>query len=391
MEHRQPANRLFIRAGSTPERSLNWFTELAENDEDIHLLPDAEHLSELAAQPSAQNVSLLIPASEVIFRQVTVPQRAGKNTRQMIAWQTEESITTDVDTLHWVELYRQEQTLYAAGIEADFLRNWIHRFRDAGLTVRHVYIDALLLPLPEEGWSAARLDHQWLLRQSEYSGCLVEQVLLDALLAIAMPEVVHYYGHDQEIPPAWVHPEAPSHPLIVMKNNCPSAVNLLQGEFAVREEDPAWGRHLQRIAAGMVIFTLVLILGSKLFTWWQVSQQESALKNQMLTLHQSAFPQDKHTRNLKFYFEQNMKKTPTAFLPALAKLTAYQGQVPQIAIDKLDFQQKTNQFTLQITTDNRVAIDDFLKITANDFHFAVSNLTTSATGVTATLTQRSKS
>ncbi|TDS93298.1 type II secretion system protein L (GspL) [Rahnella sp. BIGb0236] len=391
MEHRQPANRLFIRAGSTPERSLNWFTELAENDEDIHLLPDAEHLSELAAQPSAQNVSLLIPASEVIFRQVTVPQRAGKNTRQMIAWQTEESIATDVDTLHWVELYRQEQTLYAAGIEVDFLRNWIHRFRDAGLTVRHVYIDALLLPLPEEGWSAARLDHQWLLRQSEYSGCLVEQVLLDTLLAIAMPEVVHYYGHDQEIPPDWVHAEAPSDPLIVMKNNCPSAVNLLQGEFAVREEDPAWGRHLQRIAAGMVIFTLVLILGSKLFTWWQVSQQESALKNQMLTLHQSAFPQDKHTRNLKFYFEQNMKKTPTAFLPALAKLTAYQGQVPQIAIDKLDFQQKTNQFTLQITTDNRVAIDDFLKITANDFHFAVSNLTTSATGVTATLTQRSKS
>jgi general secretion pathway protein L len=391
MEHRQPANRLFIRAGSTPERSLNWFTELAENDEDIHLLPDAEHLSELAAQPSAQNVSLLIPASEVIFRQVTVPQRAGKNTRQMIAWQTEESIATDVDTLHWVELYRQEQTLYAAGIEVDFLRNWIHRFRDAGLTVRHVYIDALLLPLPEEGWSAARLDHQWLLRQSEYSGCLVEQVLLDTLLAIAMPEVVHYYGHDQEIPPDWVHPEAPSDPLIVMKNNCPSAVNLLQGEFAVREEDPAWGRHLQRIAAGMVIFTLVLILGSKLFTWWQVSQQESVLKNQMLTLHQSAFPQDKHTRNLKFYFEQNMKKAPTAFLPALAKLTAYQGQVPQIAIDKLDFQQKTNQFTLQITTDNRVAIDDFLKITANDFHFAVSNLTTSATGVTATLTQRSKS
>lgn len=391
MEHRQPANRLFIRAGSTPERSLNWFTELAENDEDIHLLPDAEHLSELAAQPSAQNVSLLIPASEVIFRQVTVPQRAGKNTRQMTAWQTEESIATDVDTLHWVELYRQEQTLYAAGIEVDFLRNWIHRFRDAGLTVRHVYIDALLLPLPEEGWSAARLDHQWLLRQSEYSGCLVEQVLLDALLAIAMPEVVHYYGHDQEIPPDWVHAEAPSDPLIVMKNNCASAVNLLQGEFAVREEDPAWGRHLQRIAAGMVIFTLVLILGSKLFTWWQVSQQESALKNQMLTLHQSAFPQDKHTRNLKFYFEQNMKKAPTAFLPALAKLTAYQGQVPQIAIDKLDFQQKTNQFTLQITTDNRVAIDDFLKITANDFHFAVSNLTTSATGVTATLTQRSKS
>lgn len=391
MEHRQPANRLFIRAGSTPERSLNWFTELAENDEDIHLLPDAEHLSELAAQPSAQNVSLLIPASEVIFRQVTVPQRAGKNTRQMIAWQTEESIATDVDTLHWVELYRQEQTLYAAGIEVDFLRNWIHRFRDAGLTVRHVYIDALLLPLPEEGWSAARLDHQWLLRQSEYSGCLVEQVLLDALLAIAMPEVVHYYGHDQEIPPDWVHAEAPSDPLIVMKNNCASAVNLLQGEFAVREEDPAWGRHLQRIAAGMVIFTLVLILGSKLFTWWQVSQQESLLKNQMLTLHQSAFPQDKHTRNLKFYFEQNMKKAPTVFLPALAKLTAYQGQVPQIAIDKLDFQQKTNQFTLQITTDNRVAIDDFLKITANDFHFAVSNLTTSATGVTATLTQRSKS
>ncbi|WHZ41015.1 type II secretion system protein GspL [Rahnella bonaserana] len=391
MEHLQPANRLFIRAGNTPEHSLHWFTERAENDDDIHLLPDAEHLSELATQPSAQDVCLLIPASEVIFRQVTLPPRAGKNTRQIIAWQTEESIASDVDTLHWVELSRKEQTLFVAGVEAEFLRGWLQRFSDAGLRVRHACIDALLLPLPEDGWSATRLDNQWLLRQSEYSGCLAEQVLLDVLLDIAKPEALHYYGHEQDIPADWVRAELPDHPLIAMKNNTPSAVNILQGEFAVREEEPAWGRHLQRIATGMAIFTLVLIISTKLFTWWQVAQQEALLKNEMLALHQTWFPQDKHTRNLKFYFEQNMKKAPTAFLPALAKLTVYQSKIPQIAIDKLDFQQETKSLTLQITTDDRAAIDDFVELTASDFHFAISNLTTSSAGITATLTQRSKS
>lgn len=391
MEYLQPANRLFIRAGSTPEHSLHWFTELAENDEDIHLLPEVEHLSELATQPSAQNVCLLIPASEVIFRQVTLPPRAGKNIRQMIAWLTEESIASDVDTLHWVELFREEQTLFVGGVEAEFLRSWLQIMNDASLKVRHVYIDAMLLPLPEKGWSAARIDHQWLLRQSDYSGCLAEQVLLDTLLDIAKPESVHYHGFEQDIPADWIRADQPIHPLIMMKNNCPSAVNLLQGEFAVREEEPAWGRHLQRIATGMAIFTLVLIIGTKLFTWWQVSQQESLLKNEMLALHQTWFPQDKHTRNLKFYFEQNMKKAPTAFLPALAKLTAYQGKIPQIAIDKLAFQQETKLLTLQITTDDRAAIDDFVELTASDFHFAISNLATSSAGITATLIQRSKS
>ncbi|WP_047608619.1 type II secretion system protein GspL [Rahnella aquatilis] len=391
MEQLHPANRLFIRAGTTPERSLYWFTDKAECDEDIHCLQDTEHLSELATQPAAQNICLFIPASEVIFRQIALPQRASKITRQMIGYLTEESIASDVDTLHWVELYREEQTLFVAGIESDYLRNWLQRFSDAGLTIKHVYIDALLLPRHEKGWTIMKLDEQWLLRQSEYSGSQVEQVLLDTLLKIAMPETLHYYGDEKEIPPDWVRADLPFHPLIMMKNNCPSAVNLLQGEFAVRQEEPAWGRHMQRVATSMAILTVIVIIGAKLFTWWHVSQQESLLKNEMLVLHQTWFPQDKHTRNLKFYFEQNMKKAPTAFLPALAKLTAYQGEIPQIAIDKLDFQQETKQFILQITTDDQAAIDDFVERTDSDFHFAISNLATSPTGITATLTQRSKS
>mgnify|MGYP004708339277 FL=1 len=302
MEHHQSANRLYIRAGSTPAHSLLWFTGMAEGGEEIHRLPDAEHLSELASQPSAQNICLIIPASEVIFRQITLPPRPGKNPRQMIAYLTEESIASDVDALHWVVLHREGQTLFVAGVEADFLGSWLQKFSHAGLRVKHVFIDALLLPLPEEGWSAARIDNQWLLRQSKYSACLAEQVLLETLLDIAKPESLYYHGQEQDVPAHWVRAEPPIHALITMKNNCPSAVNLLQGEFAVREEEPAWGRHLQRIATAMVVFTLVLIIGTKLFTWWQVSQQESLLKNEMLALHQTWFPQDKHTRNLKFYF-----------------------------------------------------------------------------------------
>ncbi|MBU9842578.1 type II secretion system protein GspL [Rahnella aceris] len=391
MEQLHLANRLFIRAGTTPEHSLYWFTDKAECDNDIHCLPDTEHLSELATQPAARNVCLFIPASEIVFRQIALPQHANKITRQMIGHLTEESIASDVDTLHWVELYREKQTLFVAGIESDYLRNWLRLFSDAGLTIRHIYIDALLLPRHEEGWSIMKLDKQWLLRQSEYSGCQVEQVLLDTLLKIATPETLHYYGDEKSISAGWVRADLPFHPLIMMKNNCPSAVNLLQGEFAVRKEESVWERHLPRVATSMAILTVIVIIGAKLFTWWQVYQQESLLKKEMFALHQIWFPQDKHTRNLKFYFEQNMKKVPMAFLPALAKLTTYQEQSPQIDIDKLDFQQETKQFTLQITTGDRAAIDDFVERTESDFHFAISKLATSSAGITATLTQRSKS
>ncbi|WP_330985789.1 MULTISPECIES: type II secretion system protein GspL [Enterobacterales] len=391
MEKYHPANRLFIRVGSTPDHPLYWLTETVECDEYIHYLPDTKHLSELSTQPGAQNACLFIPASEVIFREIILPARAGKNTRQTIGYLTEESIASDVDTLHWIELYRQEQTLFVAGVEGAFLRDWLQRLNDAGLTARHVYIDALLLPLPDEGWSITRLDNQWLLRQSAHSGCLVEQVLLDTLLDIAKPVALHYYGHEQNIPSDWIRADLPFHPLIMMKNSSQSAVNLLQGEFTVREEDPAWGRHLQRVASGMVIFTLILIISAKLFNWWQLSQQESLLKHEILALYQSWFPQDKHTHNLKFYFEQNMKNAPTTFLPELAKLTAYQEKNPQIAIDKLAFQQKMEQFTLQITAGDRAAIDAFVELTANDFHFAISNLAPSSSGITATLIQRDKS
>ena len=58
---------------------------------------------------------------------------------------------------------------------------------------------------------------------------------------------------------------------------------------------------------------------------------------------------------------------------------------------QLDFQQETKQFTLQITTGDRAAIDDFVERTESDFHFAISKLATSSAGITATLTQRSKS
>lgn len=391
MSHQISENRLFVRIGRSWDQPIFWFDETAEKEQEIHRLANIDSLSVLSEQPGAQNICIFIPASDVIFRQVPLPSRPGKNLGQMISYLTEESIASDVDSLHWVELFRQEQTLFVAGIEEKLLQLWLQPFTEAGLTVRQVYVDALLLPLPDEGWAIARIENQWLIRQSAYSGCLIEDELLPALLTVANPSKLLGYGMADQSLPRWVEVPLDSPLLLMMKNHCHAAVNFLQGTYAVRKAEPLWFKRLPALALYIVIFTLSLAICAKGFTFWLVSREDTQLIAQTQALYSGSFPQDKHTRNLRFYFEQNMKKAPKPFLSLLGKLTAYQAKVPNLNMEKVEFEQQEKKLTLHITADNRATIDQFISLSAADFQFKVSQLLPSPTGLTATLTSRSKS
>jgi general secretion pathway protein L len=63
-------------------------------------------LSELSCHPLSQQVCLLLPASETIFRHFTLPKKVSAQTAQF-SWMAEETLLGEVETLHWTVLNKK--------------------------------------------------------------------------------------------------------------------------------------------------------------------------------------------------------------------------------------------------------------------------------------------
>jgi len=173
------ATRIYVRTGIHRDEPAWWFRNTSSRPEHTFRLENTLQLAQLSEEAGSQSIGLLLPASQVIFRTVTLPERRVKNLDTLLSYMTEESVAGDVENLHWVVLAQEDKLLHVAGIDENYLKNWLSHFSDAGLVVTEVYADATLLPVNESGWSMVRLEDQWLIRQSPFSACIVEDSWLE--------------------------------------------------------------------------------------------------------------------------------------------------------------------------------------------------------------------
>ncbi|WP_413531385.1 type II secretion system protein GspL [Rahnella inusitata] len=384
------ATRIYVRTGIHRDEPAWWFRNTSSRPEHTFRLENTLQLAQLSEEAGSQSIGLLLPASQVIFRTVTLPERRVKNLDTLLSYMTEESVAGDVENLHWVVLAQEDKLLHVAGIDENYLKNWLSHFSDAGLEVTEVYADATLLPVNESGWSMVRLEEQWLIRQSPFSACIVEDSWLETYLTIAAPEAVTSYS-PTECKRDIIRRANHEHPMILLNRAEPSpSLNLMQGKFAVKKPHSAWTKVLPVIALSSVAVTLFFAFGSQLFLFWQARHYESQLEEQTRAVYTEWFPTQKHEKNLRFYFEQDIKKSPAQFLPTLAKLTKMQSQIPGIEINSLDFKTEEPELTLQVIAPDARSLDNFIELSADQFHFQPFGLTSTAQGVTVTLRNREK-
>ena len=160
---------LTIRLSSRPEQPVQWLVWSPQQKEVIASgqLADLGQLNELTEYAAQRQVFALIPAGDVLLTEVAIPTGSGRQLASVLPYLLEEELAQDVDALHVHLLKREGDTAHVAVVEHRKVQAWLSALDDAGIEVKKLLPDCLCLPLFSDSYSAAELEGQWLIRQSE--------------------------------------------------------------------------------------------------------------------------------------------------------------------------------------------------------------------------------
>nr|WP_301003587.1 type II secretion system protein GspL [Arsukibacterium sp.] len=159
-------------------------------------IANAGELRQLAERVGARPVIALVPASDVVLKQVSLPTRPTRQILQALPYMLEDEQAEDIDQL-WLalgELAQQEGQYQqqVAVVQRQRIDCWLSWLREAGFNVTRMLPDALLLPdnpLP----ACIELNEQWLIKQGPWQASAIDSSWWPQYLALAaLPNIASY-------------------------------------------------------------------------------------------------------------------------------------------------------------------------------------------------------
>ena len=97
------SEQLVIRLGSRAEQSISWLVWASHNQEVIASgeLAGTGQLPELAVRLGNRPVVALVPASDVVLKQVNLPGKPNRQLLQALPYMLEEDQAEDIEQLFW--------------------------------------------------------------------------------------------------------------------------------------------------------------------------------------------------------------------------------------------------------------------------------------------------
>lgn len=180
---------LIVRLSNNPDESLSWLV-WSHINEDVVASGELQSRAELAdllhySHPNdgqARPVVALVPSSQVLLTQLSIPKGASRQLDTMLPFLMEDMLTQDIHELHFSILKKQSEKAIVASLSRDYLAQWIDDFKQCGISLYKVLPDVLALPYEGESVSAIYFKDQWLLRQGEMKGASVDEQWLGLFL-----------------------------------------------------------------------------------------------------------------------------------------------------------------------------------------------------------------
>lgn len=373
------AENLLIRLGSNDDDTIYWMAWSSHEHEIIASgeLSSASQLSKLTEKAQSRNVIVLVPSCDVAFKSLHVPAKSQKAIRQAAPYMLEDELAQDVEQLFFAygenKKPSSNENCFIAVVEKQQMLLWQHWLNEANITTKQLIPDVLALPDSQENWQAIMIGNQVLLKQNHWQGMLLdmhlwqmanqewsnnENVTIDAYSTL--PE------SDKNIV---INSQPEELPLALFAQNITShSFNLLQGEFQVKTaRSPivktwAW-------AAGFALFALLINIGLKSATLWQVNSQQAALEQQIIDKYKLAFPETKRVRisTIRSQLKRKMAEigssnNDASFLSMLTKVQPAFSQIPLLKPDSLKFDSKRNELRLQATANDYQQFEKFKTI-----------------------------
>jgi type II secretion system protein L len=327
--------------------------------------PQRGSAAELAAAAVAREAELIlvVPAQRVLLQDVAFATSERRLLRQTLPYDLEEQLIDDVDRQHFALGAIDGSLVPVAIVEKEWLTAWLLRCDQAGLDIKSVLPEQLLLPWQPGCWSLWPTDERWLVRVDRYRGFALEpasaalalQLMLDgagelpskllihgtptAELLEQLPELLRGMVEAAE-PPQWSVPAAGA-PII----------DLLQGNLARILPWRRWWDQWRRpaIALAVVLAVQFIVMGVE---HRSLSKQNIALRQQVEAVYRTVEPKgvvNDPELQLKRKVQGLQGQQGGAALPLLQKVgTALKG-TPNISVQNLTYSERQGEFRLSIT------------------------------------------
>ncbi|MDW6002641.1 type II secretion system protein GspL [Vibrio mangrovi] len=294
---------LLVRLSKQPQAKAHWWigAEHATTIERSGEIASWTELDELVPHAEGRPVIVLLSGADVVMKTVTLPAGGARQYEKMLPYLVEDELAQDVETLHFSVLAKQDDRVYTAAVDRDWLSCILEQFEASGLQVENVLPDVLALPA-EENATAVQLGNEWLIRQGQFSGVCIEQSWMPIFTQVdeqdeESPELaVTSYSRVPELGESttqvWTEKLVDSIEVLLYRGALSSPMTLLTGAF---KKSSSWMKYWQ-IWRGCLIALAALI--TLLFIDHTVdirrmSQEATALRSESEHIFRTLFP-DRH-------------------------------------------------------------------------------------------------
>lgn len=340
-------------------------------------------LADAAPLAAGRKIVVLVPGTEVVCTDATLPLRRTSQLDQLARYALEDHLASDIDDLHFAIGKRGAGGVTPVAIvEHDHMQAWISQLQDVGIVADAIYSENDLVPLTPGGhtlildqgilWTrsgtarATALDVQPLTEVLGLALANMGESAGDAIAYIAQADYERdgatIEGCREKLPGLQIKllPEG-ALPLFALQVANNTGVNMLSGAYARKK---SWDKTLApwRIAAALCGVALGLYIATTGVRYWQLTRVERQLDQQIRELVAQTLPNapSKDPRNARRQFEAALQATrgggeSGVLLRGLDVITSTVEQVPDARIDQLAFRAQT--IDLRITAPTVDALD----------------------------------
>lgn len=376
---------LYIRLGSQAQDKISWliFNTIEQEIIASGELADAAQLSDLTEKAAQRLVKVFVPGCDVLLKRLVVPTKSQRAMRSAVPYMLEDELAQDVDDLFFAYANindDSEHNCFVAITQREQMLLWRSWLAEANIEAKTLQPDVLAMPYVDAKWSAISLQGgdalssqtQIVVRQGLWQGFTLDseawQFTLEHVLAtkpadddeqteaditINAYSDLPYLDEESHQGISLVHAEKEL-PLALFAQHCQqSPLNLLQGEFKVKEQRSKnvsnwlW-------AAGFAACALLLNVGYKSAQLWQLSAAQTQVEAQIIARYKKAFPSASRVRIGTIKSQLNRKiaqlggaSEQAGFLSMLSKVQPAFAKVPELKPESLKFDGKKQELRLQ--------------------------------------------
>ena len=299
------------------------------------------------AEQAPAAVTLVLPAEVCSAVAVNLPTRKARWISQALAYAVEELLAENVDDLHLTHgdaLDDGRRRVIA--VRRQLLADWLADLQAQGLTIVAIHVDADLLP--RDGTQLMVIGARALL-----GGAQEARLAFDLQqwphLAGQCPSPRHGHGTPDEAPPLLDDYQPVDDPFRFLAAGRAAALNLAQGDFAVK----AAGSGLGRWKPALVVLALVLAvqLIFNLVQAWSLERQAERYAQSSRALYSELFPEDRRIVNLRAQFDEHIGQRaggPSGFMRLLDKVALAMTEGVAVTVSQLDYNQARGDLALQV-------------------------------------------